>query len=194
MKGYKILIVEDERISAESLKMTLKQLGYEISSIVATGEDAIKKVKEELPDLILMDIKLKGNLDGIEAAEKIKEHYNTPIIYTTAYADDYLIERAKITAPYGYVIKPFSKKELHSNIEMALTKNKQDRKIERLNSVLRSLREVDQIITTGHDRETLIRKVCDCLVETRGYKSAWLALLDDKKRLIETVTEKPVTN
>jgi len=184
MKKPNILIVEDEIILAESVKRILIKLGYEVLSIVSTGENALRKIKEERPDLILMDIKLQGKMDGIEAAEKIRAKYRIPIIYTTAYADDFLIERAKITTPYGYLVKPFSTKELHSNIEMALTKNKQDRQIEHLNRVLQSIRKVNQIITMEHDREKLLTKACECLVETRGYRSAWLALLDDRQRLI----------
>lgn len=125
----KILIVEDERIVALDISATLKSLGYEIASIAVSGVEAIEVVEKEKPDLILMDIRIKGELDGIQTAELIQANYNIPIIYLTAYADEETLSRAKITEPYGYVIKPYDKKILNSVIEMALYKNRMERKV-----------------------------------------------------------------
>ncbi|MGB3480136.1 MAG: HD domain-containing phosphohydrolase [bacterium] len=120
----KIMIVEDERIIAEDLRNTLQSLGYTVMKIVSTGEEAINILKKNKPDLILADIVLSGQIDGIEMAKYIKSRYNIPIVYLTAYADKNIVTRAKITEPYGYIIKPFEDRELQTNIEIALYKNK----------------------------------------------------------------------
>lgn len=119
----KILIVEDENIIAQDVKRMLKHLGYAVSGITDTGKDAIEKVESEHPDLVLMDIVLKGEMDGIETAEKIKTHFEIPIIYLTAYAEDKTLERAKITEPFGYILKPYEERELYLTIKMALYKH-----------------------------------------------------------------------
>ena len=124
----KILIVEDERIVALDISATLKTLGYEIAGIAVSGNEALDIVEKEKPDLILMDIRIKGEIDGIQTAELILNQFSIPIIYLTAYADEDTLSRAKITEPYGYVIKPYDKKILHSVIEMALYKNRMERK------------------------------------------------------------------
>ncbi|MCK9150598.1 response regulator [Methanobacterium alcaliphilum] len=122
MADEKILIVEDERILALGLKKKLQKLGFNVTHTVSSGEDAVKSVKENKPDLILMDIVLQGELDGIDAAKMIINMHNIPIIYLTAYADDETIERAVKTYPYGYLMKPYKERELKANIEMALKK------------------------------------------------------------------------
>ena len=142
----KIMIVEDEIIAAESEKRSLEELGYSVTSTVASGEKAIKKAEEDKPDLVLMDIELKGKMDGIEAAGIISSRFHIPTIFVTAYADDKILERAKITEPFGYIIKPFEKRELHSNIEMALYKNKAEEERKKLIKELQdSLAKVKQL-------------------------------------------------
>lgn len=127
MESPKILVVEDENIVALDIKNRLKKLGYSVPSIASTGEEAVKKAEITSSDLVLMDIMLKGDMDGIEAAEKIRELYDIPVIYLTAYADDKILERAKLTQPYGYISKPFKEKDLRTNIEMALHKHKMEK-------------------------------------------------------------------
>jgi len=122
-----ILVVEDESIVSKDIQMSLKRLGYNICGSSATGEEAVYKAKETKPDLILMDIMLKGKLNGIEAAHIIKEEMDVPIIYLTAYADDSTLSKAKITEPYGYIIKPFEEIDLHTSIEMALYKHSKEK-------------------------------------------------------------------
>ena len=122
MSEVKILIVEDERILALGLKKKLEKLGFKVTDAVSTGENAISSVKSDKPELILMDIVLKGEMDGIEAAKLIINLHNIPIIYLTAYADDETIKRAIKTYPYGYLMKPYQDRELKANIEMALHK------------------------------------------------------------------------
>ncbi|WP_321506552.1 response regulator [uncultured Methanoregula sp.] len=135
-KPVAVFIVEDEAIVANDIKETLKSLGYTVPGIAKSGELALEKIPAILPDLILMDIHLAGKMDGIEAAGKINVLYDIPVIYLTAYADKSLLERAKITEPYGYVIKPYDERELHSVIEMAIYKHKIEREIKKRDSIL----------------------------------------------------------
>ncbi|MBD1877396.1 ATP-binding protein [Coleofasciculus sp. FACHB-T130] len=123
MAKEKILVVEDERIVAKDIVKSLQRLGYNVVASVASGEEAIQKVLEIQPDLVLMDIMLKGQLDGIETTEKIHKNFDIPVIYLTAYADKKTLERAKITDPFGYIIKPFDERDLHTTIEIALRRH-----------------------------------------------------------------------
>ena len=122
-----ILIVEDDLIVAQSIKTHLNTLGYQVPAMETSGEAAIQKAKEVQPDLILMDIKLSGKMDGVEAAAEIRSCFNIPVVYLTAYADEETLGRAKITEPFGYILKPFGVKDLHSTIEMALYKYSTDK-------------------------------------------------------------------
>ncbi|NYB52884.1 MAG: methanogen output domain 1-containing protein [Methanobacteriaceae archaeon] len=126
MTESRILVVEDEAIVAMGIKQKVEDLGHRVVDIVYTGEDAVETALEKKPDLILMDIVLKGSMDGIEAAAKIRNQLDIPIIYLTAYSDEEVLERARMTEPYGYIIKPFKKSELNANIEMALYKHAED--------------------------------------------------------------------
>ncbi len=123
MKNVKIVIVEDEAIVAKDLRNRLQKFGYIVSGIASSGQEAINKSLEFCPDLVLMDIRLKGIMDGIEAAHEIHKYLDIPIIYLTAYADDKTLDRAKVTEPFGYLLKPFKERELQINIEIALTKH-----------------------------------------------------------------------
>jgi two-component system, cell cycle sensor histidine kinase and response regulator CckA len=116
----RILIVEDEIIIANDIKIRLQNMGYAITSIVNTGEQSVEKASQDRPDLIIMDIKLKGRMDGIEAAELISSSLGIPVIFLTAYADEHNLERAKSVMPYGYILKPFQDRNLKIAIEMAL--------------------------------------------------------------------------
>jgi len=129
MTEMQILVVEDEAIVAEAIRRKLQKMGYAVPSTVSSGEEAIKKVEENNPDLVLMDIVLQGEMDGIEAAEQIRTRFNTPVVYLTAYSDDRTLLRAKITEPFGYIIKPFKERELHVAIEIALFKHEMERKL-----------------------------------------------------------------
>jgi PAS domain S-box-containing protein len=124
MEKAKILIVEDEVIVAQDIQDMVKARGYDALAIVSSGEAAIQKAAELKPDLVLMDIVLKGEMDGIEAAEQIRDRFRIPIVYLTAYAEAKTIERAKVTEPFGYLLKPFEERELHTAIEIALYKHK----------------------------------------------------------------------
>ncbi|HEX3034166.1 MAG TPA: response regulator [Thermodesulfobacteriota bacterium] len=125
----RILVVEDERIVARDIQNTLRNLGYDVSAVATSGEEAIRRVKELRPDLVLMDIVLKGGMDGVRTARKIYYDFNIPVIYVTAYADEGTLNRVKKTEPFGYILKPFQVKELRSAIEIALYRHKNDKKL-----------------------------------------------------------------
>jgi len=116
----KILVAEDENIVALNIKKTLESIGYKVTAVVNNGEDAVKQAEKNKPDLILMDIMLKGLTDGIEAAEIISQKFNIPIVFLTALSDEKTIDRAAFTKPYGYLLKPFTTQEMHTAVENAL--------------------------------------------------------------------------
>ncbi len=120
MKGKRILIVEDERIVAEDLKSFLTKMGYAVTGIAASGEETIRNVELQRPDLVLMDIRIQGPQDGIEVAEHLYAEYNVPVSYLTAFADAPTLDRAKVTMPFGYILKPFETQSLQAVIELAL--------------------------------------------------------------------------
>jgi PAS domain S-box-containing protein len=122
----KILLVEDESVEALDIKQTLKSFGYEVPYIASNGEEAITKALEIMPDLILMDIIIKGKYDGIEAASKIRD-LNIPVIYISAHSEKTTVERAKHTEPYGYILKPYNRTELKYAIELAIHKNQMEK-------------------------------------------------------------------
>jgi two-component system, response regulator PdtaR len=152
-----ILVVEDERITAKDIKKSLEKVGYNVPAMVSTGEDAIKFSEENQPDLVIMDIKLEGEIDGIDAAKTIKAKFAIPVIYLTAYADESTIERAKSTnpsafiikEPYGFIHKPFEEKELYTAIDILYRKD-QDTKLKTQDKLLSSvLKKVsDGVIAT----------------------------------------------
>ncbi|CAL67600.1 LytR/AlgR family response regulator transcription factor [Christiangramia forsetii] len=117
----KILIVEDEMIIAANISLQLNELGYEVTGIVPRGEEALMHIKSEAPDILLLDINLKGNLDGIETALEMQKNHDIPVIYLTANADDVHFNRAKETHPYGFIAKPFKKLDLQRAIELTIT-------------------------------------------------------------------------
>ena len=123
----RILIVEDEHIVAMGIKKMVKSLGYTVTGVASSGEDAISKAERTFPDVVLMDIMLKGNMDGVEAAGEIRERFDVPVVYLTAYSDNKILERAKKTEPFGYIVKPFDEKDLHSSIEIALHRHRKEK-------------------------------------------------------------------
>ena len=122
-----ILIVEDEIIIAKNIQYMLQGLGYNVCGIEDTGEKTIKKAEEAQPELILMDIKIKGDLNGIQTAQQIQLIYNIPIVFLSAYSDEKTLKEAKMINQFGYITKPFEESELFSTIEMALYFHKSDK-------------------------------------------------------------------
>ncbi|GAX61388.1 response regulator receiver protein [Candidatus Scalindua japonica] len=128
MTKAKIMIVEDEWIAAEDTQYKLQDMGYTVSALASTGKEAIQKAEEDKPDLVLTDIVLEGEMDGIEVAKQIYPRFDIPFIYLTAYADDKILERIKVTEPFGYIVKPFTSEDLKIAIELALYKHKAEGK------------------------------------------------------------------
>ncbi|OPY39317.1 MAG: two-component response regulator [Methanoregula sp. PtaU1.Bin051] len=138
-KKTRVLVVEDEAITAVDIQTSLIGLGYDVPEIVMTEAAAVQKAEELKPDIILMDIMLAGPMTGIEAAEEIRKRLRIPVIYLTAFANDAILEKAKITEPYGYVLKPFSESEVRSNIEIALYKHRMDEMLLEKEETIRAL-------------------------------------------------------
>ncbi len=133
MPKARILVVEDEVIVAMDIQSRLRSLGYMVADHVGTGEEAVRKAGETRPDLVLMDIRLAGEMDGIQAAEKIHAEFDIPVVYLTAYADEETIQRAKVTEPFGYILKPLQERELHAAIELALFKHQAEQELREVN-------------------------------------------------------------
>ncbi len=132
MVKTKILIVEDEGLVARDIEETLIRLGYDVVAIAHSGRDAVEEAARYKPAVVLMDIVLQGDMDGIAAAGLIREHSDIPIVYLTAYADNKTLQRAKLTTPFGYILKPFRERELQTNIEIAIYKHAVEVERERL--------------------------------------------------------------
>jgi PAS domain S-box-containing protein len=196
MSQAQVMIVEDERIVAEDIQRSLKSFGYGISSIASSGNKAIEDAEKYHPDIILMDIVLKGEMDGIEAAEQIQLHFNIPIIYLTAYSDEKMLERVKITEPFGYIIKPFNDRELHTNIGIALYKHKMERKLkeseQRLSATINGMGE--GVIAT--DEKGIIEILNPFAEALTGWRKedAIGKSLDEVFNIISEGTDKKVEN
>ncbi|GFE69917.1 response regulator [Chroococcus sp. FPU101] len=161
-----IVIAEDELIVALDLESTLENLGYHVLAIADTGYLAIEKVAEIQPNLVLMDIRLKGDMDGITAAAEIYSRFNIPVIYLTAYTDENTLNRAKVTSPFGYIVKPFNERELHSTIEITLYKHRMEKQLKEksqwLSTVLKSIG--DGVITNDLNAEiTFMNPIAESL-------------------------------
>lgn len=136
-RSTRVLIVEDERIVAMGLRRQLTALGYDVVGQVATGEEAVRVAGELHPDLVLMDVRLEGVMDGVQAAAEIRERFHLPVVYLSAFSNRDILDRAKVTEPCGYILKPYEDRELQVVIEMALYKHQMERE-------RRALREVEQ--------------------------------------------------
>lgn len=147
MDAVRIVVVEDEQIVSKDIQVRLKRFGYEIAGAAASGEDAVSVVKDAQPDLVLMDVMLKGEMMGTEAAEIIRREYGIPVVYLTAYADQGTLNQAKVTEPYGYVLKPFDERELQIAIEMALYKHRAEKENQKLKEQLLQSQKLEAI---GH--------------------------------------------
>lgn len=194
MKHIRVLIVEDELIVAQNLRRWLDTLGYEVLDIVMSGEEAVHVVSSMQPDIVLMDIELQGELDGVQTAEQIYMQFDIPVIYITAYADPHTVQRAKTTVPSGYILKPFDRRELQVSLEIALYKHEVERRIQAnerwLTTVLRSIGEA-VITTSTEQRVTFINPVAEQLT---GWSQAEALGQDITEliRLIDTVSGEPI--
>jgi PAS domain S-box-containing protein len=198
MAYAQILVVEDESITAKAIQRRLTGMGYAVPAVTASGEDAIRKAATTRPDLVLMDIVLKGAMDGVEAADYIRRHFNIPVVYLTAYADEQTLERAKLSEPFGYILKPFEEKELYTTIEMALYKHRMERKLhasERwLATTLRSIG--DAVITTdANGAITFMNPMAEALTGWRreeGLGRHWTVIFKIVDHTTRTLVDDPV--
>jgi len=173
MKKYKILIVENDLLVAEDIKQILQNYGYSVTSIVTSGQETLIKAEQNAPDLVLMDVVLNGQMNGIEAAQKLHTSFDIPVIYITAYSGEKTIEAAKLTEPYGYMIKPIDEKELLIAIEIALNKYREKKKMEKaLHESENRYRKLIDNMNEGIillDEKGIISFVNDKFLEIKGY-------------------------
>ena len=185
-----VLIVEDEAIIAQDLKATLMNLDYRVVDIVSSGDGALEILERESVDVILMDIRIKGDKNGIQTTNIINVRFDVPVIFLTAYADAETMERIKNADAYGFIVKPASEQTIQGSIDLALYKHGLDRKLREreerlahLNQVLLAIRNVNQLITKEKDIHKLIQGACDNLIQSLGYSRAWIALYNGEDKL-----------
>jgi len=165
MTKARILIVEDQSIIALSLTKKLEELDYKVLLVVPSGEEAVESAAILEPDLILMDIMLSHKMDGIEAAEHIRTHFDIPVVYLTSHSDDATVERAKNTEPFGYLLKPFQERELDITLQMALYRAQTERKLKQ------QTRELEEALATIKALSGLIPICASCksIRDDQGY-------------------------
>lgn len=185
----RLLIVEDEGIVALNIQRRLEGLGYNVVANVASGEEAITAAEETCPNLVLMDIKLEGNVDGIEAAAQIRRRFQIPIVYLTAYTNEETLNRAKLTEPYGYILKPFEARDLATTIEVALYKYQMEQQLrEREEWLATTLKSIgDAVITTdSQGLITYMNPVAEALTRWRLEE----VIGNDLTHVFRTINEK----
>jgi PAS domain S-box-containing protein len=172
MPNAQILVVEDEGIVAADIEERLRRLGYRIAGVVASGEEALRKVAGSMPDLVLMDVILQGPMDGVQAAEEIRRQHQVPVVFLTAHADQATLQRAKVTEPFGYILKPFEERELHTTVEIALYRYATESKLRRLEASLAAILGSmgDALVAT--DRWGLVTLVNPAATAITGWEPA----------------------
>jgi len=174
-----VLIVEDENIIARDLSRIMKKFGYEVADIVSSGEEVITRAIELEPSLILMDIKLNSKMTGIEAAEEIKKIIDVPIIYITAYADAESIQKAKLTEPFAYIVKPFDEKVLHTSIEITVHKHRIGKKLRERTIELEEEKKKSDILIHNILPKQIVKELRDTgVIKPRDYKMVTLLFTD----------------
>lgn len=196
MNRCRIAIVEDEAIVAMDIEDRLTAMGYEFAGRAASGKKALELVQKVRPDVVLMDIRLQGAMDGIAAAEQILKLFHLPVIFLTAYSEETTLERAKLAQPYGYILKPFDDRELKSTIEIAIYKHRAEEEIRRLNLLYDVLSQVNQAVVRINTREELLSTVCRLVVERGAIDLAWIGWLNGNGSRVSPVasfaTESPI--
>lgn len=201
MKNKNILIVEDEVIVAKDIQNRLEAMNYSIPAIATSGKEAIQKAAETPIDLVLMDIKLRGKMDGIEAAQEIQSRFDIPVIYMTAYSDEATLQRARITEPFGYIVKPVKDRELHASIEMALYKHEAEKELlkqrdlaesmrkiaERRLERIQSLRAVAMIVGGAFDVRATLDAFLDQITTNLNADAVSALLLNPKSKMLEYI-------
>jgi signal transduction histidine kinase/AmiR/NasT family two-component response regulator len=185
MNAPRILVVEDENIVALDIQERLSSLGYALAGCVRSGEQALELAAQQRPSLVLMDIRLQGEMDGIAAAQEMRDRWQLPVVFLTAHSEDSTLDRAKRTEPFGYILKPFDDRELKSTIEMALYRHHSEVEIRRLNRLYAVLSQVNQAIVRCRTRDELLPLVCQSVVEYGVLGLAWIGWLDRATGRIE---------
>ena len=155
----RIMVVEDESIVARDIKSTLEELGYTVVAVVSSGAEALAAAAEVRPDLALMDIVLKGPLDGVQAASELRENFDIPVIYLTAYADDETLQRAALTLPLGYILKPFEERDLHKTVAMALHLREVERAEQQNRALAEALKDTAAALSSTLDAEEVLDRI-----------------------------------
>jgi PAS domain S-box-containing protein len=188
MAKARILVVEDERLVATDISQCLQQLGYKVIATAVSAVEALRQAVLKSPDLVLMDIKLKGGIDGVQAAEALYERMDIPVVYLTAFADVETVERAKHTFPSGYVLKPFDDRSLRTAVELALHRHRATRKPTRreqhLSAALAGLRDA-VIVTDARGFIILMNRAAEKLTGRRE-KNSLGRLVTEVFRAIDT--------
>ena len=173
MKKTSILIVEDEVIIAKDMSLTLAKLGYQITGHCVSGEEAIGMAEEKHPDIIVMDIMLKGEMTGIDAAKEIHNKYNIPVVFITAYSDEDTISRANSSSPFGYIVKPFKANDLRATIETALNRFHEEQSLKAENEMLYKLAK------PGNKKDILFIKTDARLIKLKMEDILYIEALKD---------------
>jgi hypothetical protein len=177
MRPRNVLVIEDEAVIAMDLEEKLRKLGYQVVGQGTTGEEAVEQASEMRPDLILMDIRFKQGIDGIDAARTIRQRLDLPVVYVTAYSDDATVERAKLTEPLAYILKPIDERELRVTLEMALYKHAAETERKRAKEALRASEERYRVLVEGSiqgvclHKDAIIQFANTALAGVFGYES-----------------------
>ena len=190
MEPTRILIVEDEFIVARDLQAHLEKLGYLVCGRVNSGEKAFEHVQTTATDLVLMDIMLKGSMNGIAAAAAFRSRFHLPVIYVTANTNPPIMDQAKLTEPFGFIIKPFNERELHANNEMALYKHRTEQTLaaqkalldEVFNGIQEGIALVDEFFNIIFCKYRIKSRFLSCDFQTRIGYSTYLNLLSQRVR------------
>lgn len=194
VRAARILIAEDERIVARGLQSQLRGLGYEVPVLAHSAQEALRQTEEHQPDLVLMDIQFNDGMDGVQAAEQIRSRFGIPVVFLTAYSNQDILDRAKVTQPYGYILKPYEEREVHVVIEMALHRHRMERKLDKetrfLAATLRSIGD-GVIATDEQGRVSFLNPVAQQLT---GWASAAAQgrPLEDVFHLIQEMSRQPI--
>jgi len=202
MTPLQVMVVEDENVIAKDIENNLKGLGYSVPAVVSSGKEAIQKAAETHPNLVLMDIDLKGDMDGVEAAQQIDDYFNIPVIYLTTYADKNILDildRAKVTKSFGYIIKPFSGKKLHAAINLALERQKILRELENGKQWFGAIHESLYNAVVAIDKKGCVRFMNSTAEILTGWKQEealgedWIKGFNIINKKTKKVDENPVT-
>lgn len=183
VSGKRILVVEDGLIMARDIERRLHSMGYGVAGVAASGEEAVRMAMHVRPDLVLMDVNLRGGMDGIQTAQEIRSVVDIPVVYVTAYSDDATLKRARTTDPFGYVLKPFEEKELRTTIEMALYRHGSDKRLRESEARYKTLSELTSSyaysILIGPDHDVSVEWVTEAFERLTGAVPAALVRYEE---------------